>query len=198
MLNAILWLPLAVAVVVALLPARFSAPVSFAGGLGTLGLAVALIADFDKGVPGLQHVVDESWIADLGVRYSLGVDGISLFLVPMNSPGITVTPMPTIGDEITNMVFLDDVYVPNDYMVGERGKGFHAQEFLRNFDCMGVQRHLKATGIFARLNHRDAKPGYLPDIPRTLGYVVEVSARHPQLHGLHGLLMDLRIPGITA
>ena len=43
----------------------------------------------------------------------------------MNSPGITVTPMPTIGDEITNMVFLDDVYVGNDYMVGERGKGFN-------------------------------------------------------------------------
>ena len=51
--------------------------------------------------------------------------GISLFLVPMNSPGITVTPMPTIGDEITNMVFLDDVYVGNDYMVGERGRGFN-------------------------------------------------------------------------
>jgi alkylation response protein AidB-like acyl-CoA dehydrogenase len=51
--------------------------------------------------------------------------GISLFLVPMNSPGISITHMPTIGDEITNMVFLDDVYVGNDYMVGERGKGFN-------------------------------------------------------------------------
>jgi len=71
-------------------------------------------------------------------------------------------------------------------------------QFLRDFDLMGVQRHLKATGIFARLNHRDAKPGYLQDIPRTLGYVVEVSARHQPLHGLHRLLMDLRIPGISA
>lgn len=70
--------------------------------------------------------------------------------------------------------------------------------FLHEFDLMGVQRHLKATGIFARLNHRDAKPGYLPDIPRTLGYVVEVSGRHAELHGLHRLLQDLRIPGITA
>jgi len=58
------------------------------------------------------------------------------------------------------------------------------QEFLRWFDLMGVQRHLKAAGIFARLNHRDGKPGYLDDIPRTLGYVVEVSDRYPELAGL--------------
>ena len=71
-------------------------------------------------------------------------------------------------------------------------------QFLCEFDFMGVQRHLKATGIFARLNQRDGKPAYLDDIPRTLGYVVGVSGRHPALHGLHHLLMDLRIPGITA
>jgi aminoglycoside/choline kinase family phosphotransferase len=71
-------------------------------------------------------------------------------------------------------------------------------QFLREFDLMGVQRHLKASGIFARLNHRDGKPDYLNDIPRTLGYVVEVASRHPELHGLHNLLVELRIPGITA
>ena len=38
---------------------------------------------------------------------------------------------------------------------------------------MGIQRHLKASGIFARLWHRDGKPGYLPDVPRTLGYIVD-------------------------
>lgn len=63
--------------------------------------------------------------------------------------------------------------------------------FLRWFDWMGVQRHLKATGIFARLNHRDGKSGYLRDIPRTLGYVQEVSARYPELEGLHQLLREL-------
>jgi aminoglycoside/choline kinase family phosphotransferase len=53
--------------------------------------------------------------------------------------------------------------------------------FLRWFDWMGVQRHLKAAGIFARLNHRDGKPGYLKDIPRTLGYVTDVCSRYPEL-----------------
>ncbi|MGD8842419.1 MAG: phosphotransferase, partial [Gammaproteobacteria bacterium] len=53
--------------------------------------------------------------------------------------------------------------------------------FLRWFDLMGVQRHLKAAGIFARLNHRDGKPGYLADIPRTLGYVQQVCAGYPEL-----------------
>jgi aminoglycoside/choline kinase family phosphotransferase len=54
---------------------------------------------------------------------------------------------------------------------------------------MGVQRHLKAAGIFARLNHRDGKPGYLADIPRTLGYVREVCAGYTELEPL-GLLTE--------
>ncbi|BAO45553.1 aminoglycoside phosphotransferase family protein [Thiolapillus brandeum] len=57
----------------------------------------------------------------------------------------------------------------------------HEDRFLGWFDLMGAQRHLKAAGIFARLNHRDGKPGYLKDIPRTLGYVVEVAQRHDRL-----------------
>lgn len=83
MLNVLLWLPLAVAVLVALAPRRAAAPLSVAGGLVTLGFAIALAFDFEMDVPGLQHAVDEAWIAELGVRYQLGVDGISLFLVVM-------------------------------------------------------------------------------------------------------------------
>jgi aminoglycoside/choline kinase family phosphotransferase len=65
------------------------------------------------------------------------------------------------------------------------------QTFLRWFDWMGVQRHLKAAGIFARLNHRDGKPGYLDDIPRTLGYVQEVCTRYPELEGLGSLTQQV-------
>jgi aminoglycoside/choline kinase family phosphotransferase len=70
--------------------------------------------------------------------------------------------------------------------------------FLRWFDFMGVQRHLKASGIFARLNLRDAKPGYLDDVPRTLAYVADTSARHAELAPLHTLLEADILPALTA
>lgn len=65
-----------------------------------------------------------------------------------------------------------------------RPQDCNEQQFLRWFDLMGVQRHLKAAGIFARLKHRDGKEGYMKDIPRTLGYVTEVCARYDKLGSL--------------
>jgi len=65
------------------------------------------------------------------------------------------------------------------------------EDLLRWFDWMGVQRHLKASGIFARLWLRDGKPGYLDDIPRTLGYIREVSSRYEQLSPLHDFLESI-------
>ncbi len=59
------------------------------------------------------------------------------------------------------------------------------KEFLRWFHWMGIQRHLKASGIFARLYHRDGKSGYLKDIPRTVNYIVNISAEYPELAALH-------------
>lgn len=56
-----------------------------------------------------------------------------------------------------------------------------AEQFGRWFDLMGLQRHIKAAGIFARLLHRDGKSGYIKDIPLTLGYIADVSERYPQL-----------------
>jgi aminoglycoside/choline kinase family phosphotransferase len=65
-----------------------------------------------------------------------------------------------------------------------------SEQFLVWFDLMGIQRHLKAAGIFARLWHRDGKAGYLADIPRTLNYIVETSRRRPQLAELGRLIGD--------
>ena len=70
--------------------------------------------------------------------------------------------------------------------------------FERYFELMGVQRHLKAAGIFARLNHRDGKPGYMADIPRTLGYVLELGARYPELDFLVTWIRDKVLPGLEA
>lgn len=63
-------------------------------------------------------------------------------------------------------------------------------EFLRWFDWMGVQRHLKASGIFARLNYRDGKSGYLRDIPRTLNYLGTVASQYGELTELVKLLRE--------
>jgi len=66
--------------------------------------------------------------------------------------------------------------------------------FMNWFDLMGVQRHLKASGIFARLNVRDHKPDYLADIPRTLGYVLAVAPKYPQLTALADLIRERVLP----
>jgi len=67
-----------------------------------------------------------------------------------------------------------------------------------DFDWMGIQRHLKAAGIFARLWHRDGKPGYLPDIPRTLGYVIRVAERYPELRVLGEWIRERVLPSTLA
>ena len=72
----------------------------------------------------------------------------------------------------------------------------HEGSFLRWFDLMGVQRHLKAAGIFARLNIRDGKPGYLQDIPRTLGYIVDLVPEYPELIPLAELIGERVLPAL--
>ena len=67
-------------------------------------------------------------------------------------------------------------------------------DFLRHLDLMGVQRHLKAAGIFARLNHRDGKPGYLLDVPRTLSYIVDLLPRYAELGFLVRLIEERCLP----
>jgi len=72
----------------------------------------------------------------------------------------------------------------------------HEHRFMLWLDHMGAQRHLKASGIFARLAIRDGKPGYLADIPRTLGYVAEVGARYPDLQSLAELVRERVLPAL--
>jgi len=76
--------------------------------------------------------------------------------------------------------------------------GSDEAQFLRWFDLMGVQRHLKASGIFARLWHRDGKPGYLPDVPRTLGYIVSACSRHAEFAALGALVAERVLPAMQA
>lgn len=65
------------------------------------------------------------------------------------------------------------------------------EAFLCASDLMGVQRHLKVIGIFARICYRDGKPKYLGDVPRFFGYIKAVIARRPELAGLSDFLEGL-------
>ena len=72
------------------------------------------------------------------------------------------------------------------------------ERFMRDADLIGVQRHLKVMGIFARLHHRDGKPKYLADAPRFLGYLDAVLPRHPALAPLAGLIDRYVRPALAA
>ena len=76
--------------------------------------------------------------------------------------------------------------------------GSSEQEFLRWFDLIGLQRHIKVLGIFARLSYRDGKHGYLADLPRTFGYVQDVVRRYPELRRFGDWLQLRVLPAFSA
>ena len=95
---------------------------------------------------------------------------------------------------------LRDVYVelhPNDverlalHFRDMKGLDVDDATFIRWFDFMGLQRHIKILGIFARLAIRDGKEGYIKDIPLTLKYVIDVGSKYPELNGLISLLKSV-------
>ena len=71
------------------------------------------------------------------------------------------------------------------------------QDFRRDADWIGVQRHLKVIGIFARLNHRDGKPKYLEDVPRFLGYLDAVLPRYAEFVPLRSFIDDTVRPAMA-
>ena len=95
---------------------------------------------------------------------------------------------------------LRDVYVELDPMVIERmvlsfrdTKGLEVDDatFMRWFDFMGLQRHIKILGVFARLSLRDGKDGYLKDIPLTLKYILEIGSKYSESENLVKILKSL-------
>jgi N-acetylmuramate 1-kinase len=77
---------------------------------------------------------------------------------------------------------------------GIRLSGADDSEFLRWFDLIGAQRHIKVLGIFARLWYRDGKSGYLGDLPRTLEYVRDTCTRYSELAQLARFLEERVVP----
>jgi NADH-quinone oxidoreductase subunit M len=82
-LSIVLWLPLAAAILGLVIPGSGGRVVALAGSLATFAYAVVMIADYESGAAGLSYVTDETWIAELGIHYKLGVDGLNLFLIAL-------------------------------------------------------------------------------------------------------------------
>ena len=83
-LSIPLWLPAVVGLAGLFLPGRVARLLAIAATLATLAYAIGLVADFDRG-GGLQHATDRTWIAELGIHYKIGVDGLNLFLVALTA-----------------------------------------------------------------------------------------------------------------
>ena len=155
-------------------------------------------------------VLTESALAQPRVWVHRDYHSRNLMVCPRHNPGILDFQDAVSGPVTYDLVsLLRDCYVAwprtrvegwvKGYYARAHGSGIPVGDdeavFLRWFDLMGVQRHLKAIGIFARLNHRDGKPGYLKDIPRTLAYVLDVSARYAELRPLQQVLAELAVLG---
>ena len=131
----------------------------------------------------------------------------NLMLVASHGPGVIDFQDAVIGPITYDLVsLLKDAYIrwpleqvdswADGYCELAIQSGLMPQEdetkFQRWFDLMGVQRHIKVAGIFARLYRRDGKDGYLDDIPLVLQYIMAMVERYPELSAL-GVFINKRI-----
>jgi len=131
----------------------------------------------------------------------------NLMVLPRGNPGILDFQDAVRGPVTYDLVsLLRDCYIALpaerierlvlDYHERARQLGLvetDSARFLRWFDLMGMQRHLKAVGIFSRLKIRDGKSRYLGDMPRTLGYLEQVAAKESSMTGLADILQRLQL-----
>lgn len=134
----------------------------------------------------------------------------NLMVVPGNNPGILDFQDAVAGPLTYDLVsLLKDCYIswPADrvrewvdrfYGMARTARQLSPGDFMRSFELMGVQRQLKASGIFARLNLRDGKPAYLRDVPRTLDYITAIASRYPELAFLAERIVLRILPKLEA
>lgn len=136
----------------------------------------------------------------------------NLMLPTDNAPGVIDFQDAVIGPISYDLVsLLRDCYIAwPQAQVYRWAAGYHQRllaaglltadvgQFRRWFDLMGLQRHLKAVGIFSRLHLRDGKSGYLNDIPRTLDYITTVCESYPELTEFRQFLQQQVLPAYGA
>jgi len=129
----------------------------------------------------------------------------NLLITDTNNPGIIDYQDAVIGPVTYDLVsLLKDCYVSwNDGLIEDMLESFfnrmksntinNISDFRYWFEITGLQRHIKAIGIFSRLNYRDNKNSYLKDIPRTYTYIEKVLNKYEELSGLNKIFSNLEV-----
>ncbi len=129
----------------------------------------------------------------------------NLLVTDTNNPGVIDYQDAVLGPVTYDLVsLLKDCYITwDDGLVEDMLDSFFTRiksnsinsisDFRYWFDITGLQRHIKAIGIFSRLNYRDNKDGYLKDIPRTYAYVDKVLNKYKDLSNLNEIFNSLEI-----
>ena len=143
------------------------------------------------------HTASHNWVAVRTEPDAPKHKGVSMIIVPMDSPGITVQGIWTWGGIRTNAVFFEDVRVPRDYQIGERGMGFYYAMMALDFERIMIgstgmlQRLLEELKVFVRRTRRDGKPlGRVPWVRRALADLEMRLEVGRQLGLLNAWLMD--------
>ena len=129
----------------------------------------------------------------------------NLLVTDINNPGVIDYQDAVLGPVTYDLVsLLKDCYITwDDGLIEDMLESFFTRiksnsinsisDFRYWFDITGLQRHIKAIGIFSRLNYRDNKDGYLKDIPRTYAYVDKVLNKYKDLSNLNEIFNSLEI-----
>ena len=121
------------------------------------------------------HTATHDWVAVRTEPDAPKHRGISMVIVPMDRPGITVQPLWTWSNIRTNAVFFDNVRVPRDHLIGERGMGFYYAMMALDFERIMIgsvgllRRYLGELKAFVRKTKRDGHPlGSIPWVRRAV------------------------------
>jgi alkylation response protein AidB-like acyl-CoA dehydrogenase len=129
------------------------------------------------------HFADWYWVGARTDPDKPKHDGLSLFLIPMDHPGLEVQSLPTIGKDTTNQVFFKDVFVPDDYLVGKRGRGFQMisealdLERFTMFTLSPIADRTRVLVEWVREARRDGEPlKQDPNVRRLIAQIVTDTA----------------------
>jgi len=169
-------------------------------------LGLELVPSFKGMFDTVQDLLIGSAMAQPMVCVHRDYHSRNLMLVDEGNPGILDFQDAVIGPVTYDLVsLLRDCYIawPEDrveswvadyhVLLKERRliDNVGIEQFMQWFDWMGLQRHLKAVGIFSRLKLRDDRPAYLGDIPRTLNYIGSICERYCELAEFRGFLQEV-------